>query len=104
GSIPIIGNLFKNEARKRTKSNLMLFLRPVVLRTPQAAEQMMIDRYDAIRAVQGNIQRDPTTLVPVDGNLVLPERKAGKLPDQQVVVPPTPASTPTTVPAPTPGQ
>jgi len=104
GSIPIIGNLFKNEARKRTKSNLMLFLRPVVLRTPQAAEQMMIDRYDAIRAVQGNIQRDPTTLVPVDGNLVLPERKAGKLPDQQVVVPPTPAATPTTVPAPTPGQ
>ena len=104
GSIPIIGNLFKNEARKRTKSNLMLFLRPVVLRTPQAAKQMMIDRYDAIRAVQGNIQRDPTTLVPVDGNLVLPERKAGKLPDQQVVVPPTPAATPTTVPAPTPGQ
>ena len=104
GSIPIIGNLFRNEGRKRTKSNLMLFLRPVVLRTPQAAEQMMVDRYDAIRAVQGNIQRDPTTLVPVDGNLVLPERKAGKLPDQQVVVPPTPASTPTTVPAPTPGQ
>ena len=104
GSIPIIGNLFRNEGRKRTKSNLMLFLRPVVLRTPQAAEQMMVDRYDAIRAVQQNIPRDPTTLVPVDGNLVLPERKAGRLPDQQVVVPPTPASAPTTVPAPTPGQ
>jgi general secretion pathway protein D len=104
GSIPVIGNLFKNEARKRTKSNLMLFLRPVVIRSPQQAEQMMVDRYDAIRAVQQNIQRDPTTLVPVDGNLVLPERKAGKLPDQQVVVPPTPASAPATVPAPTPGQ
>ena len=99
GSIPIIGNLFRNEGRKRTKSNLMLFLRPVVIRSPQQAEQMMVDRYDAIRAVQSNIVRDPTTLVPVDGNLVLPERKAGKLPDQQVVVPPTPTPAPTTVPA-----
>ncbi|WP_374569099.1 type II secretion system secretin GspD [Ideonella sp.] len=104
GNIPVIGNLFRNEGRKRTKSNLMLFLRPVVIRSPQQAEQMMVDRYDAIRAVQSNIQRDPTMLVPVDGNLVLPERKAGKLPDQQVVVPPTPASAPTTVPAPAPGQ
>ncbi|MFO1339699.1 MAG: type II secretion system secretin GspD [Burkholderiaceae bacterium] len=100
GSIPILGNLFRNEGRKRTKSNLMLFLRPVVIRSPQQAEQMMVDRYDAIRAVQSNIVRDPTTLVPVDGNLVLPERQAGKLPDQQVVVPPTPTPAPTTVPAP----
>ena len=105
GSIPVVGNLFKNEARKRTKSNLMLFLRPVVIRSPAQAEQMMIDRYDAIRAVQQNIQRDPTMLVPVDGNLVLPERKPGKLPDQQVVVPPAatppaPGAAPTTAPVP----
>jgi general secretion pathway protein D len=115
GSIPVIGNLFKNEGRSRTKSNLMLFLRPVVIRSPQQAEQMMIDRYDAIRAVQQNIPRDPTTLVPVDGNLVLPERQPGKLPDQQVVVPatgqpatpstvPPPPAAPTTTPVPNPGQ
>ena len=103
GSIPVIGNLFKNEGRSRTKSNLMLFLRPVVIRSPQQAEQMMVDRYDAIRAVQQNIQRDPTTLVPVDGNLVLPERQPGKLPDQQVVVPPSAQpGTPSTLPAPAP--
>jgi general secretion pathway protein D len=100
GSIPILGNLFRNEGRKRTKSNLMLFLRPVVLRTPQQAEQMMVDRYDAIRAVQQNIPRPPSTLLPVDGTLVLPERQPGKLPDQQVVVPPSPSQAPTTVPPP----
>jgi general secretion pathway protein D len=101
GSLPIVGNLFRSEGRSRTKSNLMLFLRPVVLRTPQQAEQMMVDRYDAIRAVQQNIQREPTMLVPVDGSLVLPERQVGKLPDRQVVVPPeAPASTPATAPAP----
>jgi general secretion pathway protein D len=100
GSIPILGNLFRNEGRKRTKSNLMLFLRPVVLRTPQQAEQMMVDRYDAIRAVQQNIPRPPSTLLPVDGTLVLPERQPGKLPDQQVVVPPSPSQVPGTVPPP----
>jgi general secretion pathway protein D len=120
GSIPIIGNLFRNESRNRTKSNLMLFLRPVVIRSPQHAEQMMVDRYDAIRAVQQNLPRPPSALVPVDGTLVLPERQPGKLPDQQVVVPtastpapgaPQPTATqppqtpvPATAPPPTPGQ
>jgi general secretion pathway protein D len=105
GSIPIVGNLFKSEGRSRSKSNLMLFLRPVVLRTPQAAEQMMVDRYDAIRAVQQNIQREPTTLLPVDGSLVLPERQPGAMPAQQVIVPPAAASgVPSTAPAPVPGQ
>jgi general secretion pathway protein D len=94
GSIPIIGNLFRNEGRTRIKSNLMLFLRPVVLRTPQAAEQMMIDRYDAIRSVQSSNQKEPTMVLPVDGSLVLPERQPGRLPQAQVVVPTAPASAP----------
>jgi general secretion pathway protein D len=116
GSIPILGNLFRNESRNRTKSNLMLFLRPVVIRSPQQAEQMMIDRYDAIRAVQQNLPRPATSLLPVDGTLVLPERQPGKLPDQQVVVPtatpgaqpaasqPQSTPVPATVPPPAPGQ
>ncbi|MBT9598330.1 MAG: type II secretion system secretin GspD [Vitreoscilla sp.] len=94
GSIPILGNLFRNEGRTRIKSNLMLFLRPVVLRTPQAAEQMMIDRYDAIRSVQSSNQKEPTMVLPVDGSLVLPERQPGRLPQSQVVVPTAPASAP----------
>jgi general secretion pathway protein D len=35
GSIPFLGNLFRSENRKRVKSNLMVFLRPVVMRTQQ---------------------------------------------------------------------
>jgi general secretion pathway protein D len=101
GSIPIIGNLFRNEGRTRIKSNLMLFLRPVVLRTPQAAEQMMVDRYDAIRSVQSGQQKEATTLLPVEGSVVLPERLPGRLPNQQVVVPTEPAaSAPVVAPEP----
>jgi general secretion pathway protein D len=88
----------------------------VVIRSPQQAEQMMIDRYDAIRAVQQNLPRPATSLLPVDGTLVLPERQPGKLPDQQVVVPtatpgaqpaasqPQSTPVPATVPPPAPGQ
>jgi len=32
GDIPILGSLFKYEKRKHVKTNLMVFLRPVVLR------------------------------------------------------------------------
>jgi general secretion pathway protein E len=32
GDIPLFGNLFKSEARSRKKTNLMVFLRPVVVR------------------------------------------------------------------------
>ncbi len=34
GDIPLIGGLFRSDNRTRTKSNLMVFLRPVVIRTP----------------------------------------------------------------------
>ena len=36
GDIPVIGWLFKSESRTRTKKNLMVFLRPVVMRDAAA--------------------------------------------------------------------
>ena len=50
--IPLIGNLFKSENRKRVKTNLMVFLRPVVMRNAQAANELSMSRYEAIRAAQ----------------------------------------------------
>jgi general secretion pathway protein D len=37
GDIPVLGNLFKSETRNRRKTNLMVFLRPVVLRDSREA-------------------------------------------------------------------
>jgi len=51
-SIPILGNLFRSETRNRTKTNLMIFLRPHVLREDKAAAQFTEDRYDFIRNQQ----------------------------------------------------
>ena len=56
GDIPVLGALFRSESRSRKKTNLMVFLRPVVVRDAAASDALMIDRYDAIRALQHNAQ------------------------------------------------
>ena len=68
GDVPVFGNLFRSEARRRTKSNLMVFLRPVVMRDQQQATDLSLDRYDAIRAMQqrtGPIEQKSPVLPPV---------------------------------------
>jgi general secretion pathway protein D len=52
GDIPVVGNLFKNQSNSRVKKNLMVFLRPVIVRDAAAAESYSIDRYDYMRALQ----------------------------------------------------
>ena len=56
GDIPVLGNLFKSEARQRKKTNLMVFLRPVVMRDAQASQNFSLDRYDLMRASQQETQ------------------------------------------------
>ncbi|MEK8044872.1 type II secretion system secretin GspD [Ideonella margarita] len=74
GSLPIVGGLFRNDARKRVKSNLMLFLRPVVIRNANSADALTVDRYDAIRALQTNSQPAQSMVTEVNSSPVLPER------------------------------
>ena len=96
GDIPLLGNLFKNQSRNRSKSNLMIFLRPVVLRTPESASQVSIDRYDAIRAYQQDVQPAQTLVLPNTGAPLLPERPASS---PALPTPPRPASEPASEPA-----
>jgi general secretion pathway protein D len=46
GDLPVVGNLFKTLARDRAKTNLMVFLRPVVIRDQGASNQVTLDRYE----------------------------------------------------------
>ncbi|WP_255370325.1 type II secretion system secretin GspD [Roseateles sp. YR242] len=96
GDIPLIGNLFKNQSRQRTKSNLMIFLRPVVLRTPENSNQITVDRYDAIRAYQQEVQPAKTLVLPNTGAPLIPEKPASSpiLPTPPVLAPTQPASEP----------
>jgi len=72
GDIPLLGALFRYDNRKRNKSNLMVFLRPVVIRDQQSATELTINRYDAIRAQQQQLQPRGNVLQPIREAPVLP--------------------------------
>ncbi len=56
GDIPVLGNLFRSKARSRTKTNLMVFIRPTILRTPADSRRVTEQRYGYLRSVQGYAQ------------------------------------------------
>ncbi len=74
--MPLFGNLFKSEARNRKKTNLMVFLRPVVVRDAQATGQLSLDRYDLMRAGLQAAQPVPSSLVPINEAPTLPPAPA----------------------------
>ncbi|MEG0821797.1 MAG: type II secretion system secretin GspD [Burkholderiaceae bacterium] len=49
GSIPVLGALFKYDSRSRKKTNLIVFLRPYVVRDEGTSSALALDRYDYIR-------------------------------------------------------
>ena len=53
GDVPVVGNLFKSETRSRKKTNLMVFLRPVVVRDAAGSDELSLDRYELMRGKQG---------------------------------------------------
>ncbi|MEY2993850.1 MAG: Type secretion system protein precursor [Pseudomonadota bacterium] len=72
GDVPLFGNLFKAESRNRKKTNLMVFLRPVVMRDAASVEALSRGRYEQMRLQQQASQPPKSTTVPVDGAAVLP--------------------------------
>jgi general secretion pathway protein D len=52
GDIPVLGWLFKSESRQRTKKNLMVFLRPVVVRDAAASDALSNNRYQQMMGLQ----------------------------------------------------
>jgi general secretion pathway protein D len=72
GDIPLFGNLFKAEARSRKKTNLMVFLRPVVVRDAAASDALSMDRYELMRSTQQRAQPQNSSVVPINEAPVLP--------------------------------
>jgi general secretion pathway protein D len=73
GDVPVFGNLFKSETRSRKKSNLMVFLRPVVIRDAAQSDALSIDRYDLMRTKQQNAQPTQSSIVPINEAPIAPE-------------------------------
>jgi general secretion pathway protein D len=72
GDIPLIGNLFKTQSRKRTKTNLMIFLRPIIISDAKGSSLLTQDRYDGMRALQEQSQPNRSWVLPNTAAPVLP--------------------------------
>ena len=93
GDLPLIGNLFRSRARVRNKTNLMIFIRPTILRSAADARAVAARRYDYIRDQQlaQNPAREPTIdeLVRDYLGTVPPDTPAELRPNDVVVNPTT---------------
>jgi general secretion pathway protein D len=47
--IPFLGALFRFKSQEKKRTNLMIFLRPVIVRAPEDAYRVTIDRYEYLR-------------------------------------------------------
>jgi len=85
GDLPLIGNLFRSKARARAKTNLMVFIRPTILRSSADARAMTERRYGYIR--QQQYQLNPDHEPSIDE---LVREYMGTLPPNQPPPPPPP--------------
>ena len=72
GDIPFFGNLFKGQKRERSKKNLMVFLRPVVVRDAGQTDALSQSRYQQMMGLQLQSQPAPNPVLGIDGAAVLP--------------------------------
>ncbi len=99
GDVPFFGNLFKSESRSRKKTNLMVFLRPVVVRDAAATNALSMDRYDLMRTQQQQTQPPSSTMIPVNESPVLPAPPPAKTLFEPAAAPqPVPVPVPVPVP------
>ncbi|MEO1043975.1 MAG: type II secretion system secretin GspD [Pseudomonadota bacterium] len=62
--IPLIGELFKSRARSRVKTNLLVFIRPTILRSSADARELAARRYGYVRDQQ--MRRNPEVEPSID--------------------------------------
>lgn len=78
GDIPLIGGLFRSKNTKRTKRNLMVFIRPIILQDGQDLRRYSADRYKLLQKLQlSNESVRGGVLPPLPGNPgpAIPEKR-----------------------------
>lgn len=73
GDIPYLGNLFKSTTTSKRKRNLMVFIRPTIIRDGVTMNKISHKKYNYIRAEQLKRELDGIPLMPNTETPVLPE-------------------------------
>lgn len=77
--IPGLGALFRNERRSVSKTNLMVFLRPYIIRDSGAGRSITLNRYEFMRRAQGGLQPEHSW--------AMPDVQAPQLPSVEKAIP-----------------
>jgi general secretion pathway protein D len=80
GELPLFGQLFRYDARQRKRTNLTIFLRPVILRDGLAQSRLSNSRYDDI------LRRQKAE--PLPAHWLLPDIPVPTLPERAAPIPP----------------
>jgi general secretion pathway protein D len=78
GAIPLIGNLFKSRSGSRQKKNLLVFIRPKILRDAEATESTSESKYDEVRQGEKSLgNKGHIMLLPGERQPVVPPMPPG---------------------------
>jgi general secretion pathway protein D len=85
GAIPLLGNLFKSRSGSRQKKNLLVFIRPKILRDADATETTSEGKYEEVRDEQKKLGKGHINLLPGEKQPVIPV-----IPPKSALPPPSP--------------
>jgi len=83
GDIPILGHLFKSTNTTKRKRNLIVFIRPTIIRDGVNMNKLSFNKYNFIRGEQFKKREDGINLMPKSDTPILPEW------NDELVLPPT---------------
>ncbi|WP_213611166.1 type II secretion system secretin GspD [Pseudoalteromonas sp.] len=83
GDIPILGHLFKSTNTTKRKRNLIVFIRPTIIRDGVSMNKLSFSKYNFIRGEQFKKREDGINLMPMTDAPILPEW------NDELVLPPT---------------
>jgi general secretion pathway protein D len=104
GAIPLIGELFKTRSVDKVKTNLMVFIRPRIIRDGTDAAIETNAKYNYLREQQLNRNKGKVPLMPTERQPTLPALEDLVSPEylNPVRQPAAPAAAPAVAPAPPP--
>lgn len=73
GDIPVLGHLFKTTATSKRKRNLMVFLKPTIVRDGATMNTISHRKYNYIRALQLKRQQEGVSLMPYEETPTIPQ-------------------------------
>lgn len=78
GDIPYLGHLFQDTKSAVVKKNLMVFLRPLILRDPEKTSLLTNEKYNDLRSHQEQSRKKGVFLMPDENAPVLPDLEKSK--------------------------